>query len=262
MRITTLGCDASISGTRRTTCYQVDADILIDCGTGAAELTLEQAVALDFIFLTHAHLDHCAFLPLLVDAAASFRTMPLTVYALPETIAALRQHMFNGVLWPDYTAYPSPEQPCLRFVPIRSGETATLGGRRITALPARHSIPCAGYQVDNGVMSWVYSADTSFCQDFWRALNRINNLRYLLVECTFRNANAVAAQHAGHHTAQLLAQGLRLLERQVELFIVHMEAGYEETTMREVEAAAASLWPRALQRGHVFDLTATGSPTA
>ena len=126
MRITTLGCNGSITGNLRTTCYQVDHDILIDVGSGVGDLSLTQSIAIDTVFLTHSHLDHCAFLPLLADAAGSFRNEPLTVYALPETIATLKQHMLNNQLWPDYTALPTVERPYIRFHPIRLGETITL----------------------------------------------------------------------------------------------------------------------------------------
>lgn len=254
MRITTLGCNASITGGLRTTCYQVDDDILIDAGTGAGDLSLAQSIAVDTVFLTHSHLDHCGLLPMLADAAGNFRDAPLTVYALPETIAILKEHMFNGRLWPDYTVRPTPERPYIRFRPILTGETVELGGRRITALPARHAVPCAGYRIDSGAASLVYSADTTFCEEFWQALNRIGNLKYLLIETTFRNDNAASAARSGHTTANLLAQGLRLLERPVELFIVHMEAGYEEITMREVLQAAGEFKPQQLLRGHVFEL--------
>lgn len=254
MRITTLGCNGSITGERRTTCYMVDDDILIDAGSGAGDLSLARSIAIDTVFLTHSHLDHCAFLPLLADAAGSFRKAPLAVYALPETIDTLQQHMLNNRMWPDYTVLPTPERPYIRFHPIRLGETVTLGGRRITALPARHSIPCVAYRIDSGTASLVYSADTTFCEEFWLALNHIGNLKYLLIENTFRNDNAAGAQRSGHSTANLLAQGLRLLERPVELFIVHMEAGYEETTMAEVMNTAGEFKPQMLQRGHVFAL--------
>jgi ribonuclease BN (tRNA processing enzyme) len=254
MHITTLGCNASITGQLRTTCYRVDDDILIDAGSGTGDLSLAQAIAIDTVFLTHSHLDHCAFLPMLADAAGSFRDAPLTVFALPETIAILKEHMLNGRLWPDYTVQPSPERPYIRFRPIRLGETVDLNGRRITALPARHAVPCIAYQVDSGAASWVYSGDTTFCEDFWQALNGIGNLRYLLIETTFRNDNPAGAQRSGHTTANLLAQGLRLLQKPVELFIVHMEAGYEEVTEREIMQAAREYNPRFLQRGHVFEL--------
>ena len=253
MRVTTLGCNGSISGELRTTCYLVDDDILIDAGSGAGDLSLAQTIAINTVFLTHSHLDHSGFLPLLADTAGNFRTTPLTVYALPETIAILREHIFNNQLWPDYTALPTAERPYLRFHPLRQGETVELDGRRFTALPARHAVPCIGYRVDSGAASLVYSADTTFCEDFWQALNRIDNLKYLLIENTFLNANTTGAQRSGHNTANLLAQGLHLLERPVELFIVHMEAGHEHDTMREVLQAAGAFNPQMLQRSQVFE---------
>lgn len=253
MRVTVLGCNGSITGNLRTTCYQVDDDILVDAGTGAGDLSLRQAIAINSVFLTHAHLDHCCLLPMLADAAGGFRDAPLTVYALPETISAIRRNMLNGELWPDYAALPSPEKPYIRFQPITLGETVELEGRKITALPAKHAIPCIAYQLDSGNASLVYSGDTTLCVDFWQALNRIGNLRYLLIETTFLNANTALAARAGHMTASLLAQGLRLLQRPVELFIVHMEAGREDDTLREIRQAANDFHPTPLHRGQVFE---------
>ena len=253
MRVTILGCNGCITGNLRTTCYRVDDDILIDAGTGAGDLSLQQAIAINTIFLTHAHLDHCGLLPMLADAAGNFRDTPLTVYALPEAISAIKRNLLNGEIWPDYTALPTPERPYIRFKPIAPDETVALNGRKFTALPARHAVPCVGYRLDSGIASLVYSGDTTFCEGFWQALNRITNLKYLLIENTFLNANAAGAARSGHMTANLLAQGLRLLQRPVELFIVHMEAGREEDSMREILCAAKEFKPIQLQRGRVFE---------
>lgn len=253
MRITVLGCNGSISGNLRTTCYLVDDDILIDAGTGAGDLGLQQAIAIDHVFLTHVHLDHTCLLPMLADAAGGFRAAPLTVHGLPETLDALKRNMLNGELWPDYTSRPSPAHPYIRFSPITVGETVELSGRKITALPARHAVPCAGYRVDSGEASWVYSGDTTLNEEFWQTLNRIPNLKHLLVETTFRNANEEAAVHAGHMTPRLLARGLHLLQHPVEVHIVHMEAGHEAETLREIQEAAAAYRPVPVERGQVFE---------
>lgn len=254
MRVQVLGCNGSITGKLRTTCYRVDDDLLIDAGTGAGDLSLQQAIAIDAVFLTHAHLDHCCLLPMLADAAGNFRTEPLTVYALPETISAIRRNLLNGEIWPDYAALPTPERPYIRFQPIALGEAVELKGRTITALPARHAVPCVAYQLDSGKASLVYSGDTTHCEEFWRALNGISNLKYVLIENTFLNGNATGAARSGHMTASLLERGLRLLQRPAELYIVHMEAGREDETWREIEDAIAGFRPTLLQRGHEFRL--------
>lgn len=255
MRLQILGCSGGIGETRRTTAVLIDEDILIDAGTGVGDLTLQQMSQVDHVFLTHSHLDHSGFLPLLADAAAFLRQRPLEVHALPTTIDALKTHMLNGTLWPDYTIQPSMDNPYIRFHSLHCGETAELTGRRITALPAQHSVPAVGYQLDSGNASFVYSGDTTLCNAFWEALNGISNLRYLMIETTFLNAlTATAAPHSGHMTAQLLAQGLMLFKHKVNLLISHMEPGKEELTMAEILAAVGEHQPIALARGQIFEL--------
>ena len=91
---------------------------------------------------------------------------------------------------------PSADNPYIRFLPLAVGATVQLGDRRITPLPARHAVPAVGYCVDSGAASFVYSGDTTDCEEFWSALNRIDNLRYLMIETTFLNAAGHAAARA------------------------------------------------------------------
>lgn len=252
MRLTVLGCYGGIGGARRTTALLLDEDILIDAGSGVGELDLEQMARIDHVFLTHAHLDHSGFVPLLADAVAFMRQKPLLVYALPETIAALKKYMLNGELWPDYTIQPSVERPYIRFVPVAPGTPVLLGNRRITPLPVRHSVPGVGYCLDSGAGSFVYSGDTTDCDEFWAALNYIGNLRYLMIETTLLNVASHAAAASGHLCAELLARGLARLQRPVRLLITHLEPGKEERIMAEVMAACGTFQPERLQQGQQF----------
>ncbi|WP_204282604.1 MBL fold metallo-hydrolase, partial [Klebsiella variicola] len=91
-------------------------------------------------------------IPLLADAVLRLRVAarrpPIQVHALPETLAALRQHIFNGVIWPDFTALPRRESPVLSLHPIQVGERLDLGaGRVIEVLPAAHTVPAVGFAV-------------------------------------------------------------------------------------------------------------------
>ena len=253
MKLTVLGCYGGIGGARRTTALLLDDDVLIDAGSGVGDLSLEQMSMVDHVFLTHSHLDHCGFIPLLADAVAFLRKQPLLVHALPQTIAALKENLLNGKLWPDYSVLPTIADPYIRFVPVTLGETAQLGHRRITPLPARHAVPAAGYRLDSGAGSFVYSGDTTDCEPFWAALNDIENLRYLMIETTFLNANAGGAARSGHMTAALLAQGLARLQRPATLLITHMEPGKEDATMAEVAAACGKYQPIRLEQGQQFE---------
>jgi hypothetical protein len=125
MQIRVLGCSGSIAAGSRTTSFLLDDDILIDAGTGVGDLTLDEMARIDHILVSHSHLDHVLAIGLLADSVTRRRVAderpPVQVHALPQTIAALRAHVFNGVIWPDFTRLPSPDHPVLRFVPIEVG---------------------------------------------------------------------------------------------------------------------------------------------
>jgi hypothetical protein len=187
-------------------------------------------------------------LPMLADAAGNFRDEPLTVHALPETIFAIRRNLLNGEIWPDYAALPSPEHPYIRFQPIEQGETE-LNGRKITALPAHHAVPSVGYQLDSGAASLVYSGDTTYSEDFWQALNRIPNLKYLLIENTFLMPTR-RAQHARPHDREPAGRGLQL---QRPLSCLSCTWRREHATQQEIQGAIAEYKPALLQRGQKFE---------
>lgn len=253
MKLEILGCSGGVGGERRTMALLLDQHVLIDAGSGVGDLSLARMATIDRIFLSHSHLDHVAFLPLLCDATLDLRDGPLTVHALPETIAALKTHLFNFKLWPDYSALPSPERPYIVFAPVSIGQTVRIGACSITPLPARHAVPAVGYRLDSGGASLVYSGDTTLCDAFWEALDAMENLRYLLIETTFLNRNIREARISGHMTPDLLADGLRRLGRDVTLYIVHMEPGREAETMREIGEAAAAFRPAMLEKGDVIE---------
>ena len=232
----------------------LDNDILVDAGTGAGDLTLGELLRVRAVFLTHSHLDHVALLPMVADAIGPRRDTPLVAYALPETIDILRQNVFNFRLWPDYTAYPSREKPYLQFRPIAMGQPMEIPERgTITPLPVRHAVPAVAYQFDSGSASFVFSGDTTYHDPFWQCLNEIQNLRYLMLEATFLNDKVAAAEVAGHMRPELIAKGLRQLNKPVRFLVTHMEPGNEDVTMEEIRVAAGQFRPERAMRGQVFE---------
>lgn len=254
MRMRILGCAGGIGGSElRTTAFLVDEDVLIDCGTGIGDLSIAELARIDHVFLTHSHLDHTACLPLLIDTVGDLRAASLTVHATEATLALVRAHMFNGTMWPDFSEIPSPEAPYLRYEAVRVGEPVDLGGRRVTALPANHTVPAVGYQLDSGEASLVYSGDTGPCPELWAAINRIDNPRHLIVETAFPDRLRRLAEISGHLCPTILAEQLELLERSVEIHVSHLKPGQAEITMREIERAIGGLKPRMLRNGQVIE---------
>ena len=150
--IRVLGCSGSIAAGSRTTSFLLDDDVLIDAGTGVGDLTLDELARIDHILISHSHLDHVLSIGLLADSVARRRVdaPPIRVHALAATLDALRQHIFNGVIWPDFTRLPSAEQPILAFEPFAIGDVLAIGERRIEVLPAIHTVPAVGLRGAGG----------------------------------------------------------------------------------------------------------------
>ena len=155
MKVRVLGCSGAIAKDCRTTSFLVDNDVLIDAGTGVGDLTLAEMARIEHVFLTHSHLDHVAALPLMVDAVASRRLQPLMIHALAGTIQALRTHIFNDVIWPDFSRIPTPEAPFITFHEIHTGQTLEVNRKLLEVLPAVHTVPAVVVESGLAESGWI-----------------------------------------------------------------------------------------------------------
>lgn len=253
MKLRVLGCSGGIGGNLRTTSFLLDQDVLIDAGTGVAELSLAELALIDHVFITHSHLDHIACIPFMVDSVGFMRDRPLTVYASEETLDILRQHVFNWKIWPDFCEIPSVQRPYMRYQVIRLGVPTVLDGRKITSIPANHVVPAVGYHLDSGAASLIFSGDTTSNDPLWDVVNKIGNLRYLIIETAFSNSERELALVSKHLCPSMLAVELTKLKREADIFITHLKPGELELTMKEIEDCVLGLRPRMLLNNQVFE---------
>jgi ribonuclease BN (tRNA processing enzyme) len=249
MKLTVLGCSGGIGSGRHTTCLKIDGDVLIDAGSGLTTLDFEQLLAIDHVFITHAHLDHVLGLPLLLDSVGDLRGTALTVHALPEVLDVLSTHLFNWQLWPDFRKIPSEAAPWLRFEPLGLGEAFTLKGRTFRPLPANHVVPACGLHVATAAGSLAFSGDTTHSDAFVAALNAIPDLRHLIIETSFENELFEIAKASKHHWPDSLAAELQALGVRPDVWITHLKPGNESAIMDELRIAAPNWGLEALRQG-------------
>lgn len=254
MKVRVLGCSGGIGARARTTSFLVDSDVLLDAGTGVEDLTVEELAAIDHVFLTHSHLDHIAALPLLIDSVGNLRDKPLVVHALPETIAALKTHIFNWVIWPDFTEIPHYEHPWMVFEPLSIGAIVDLGGRWVRSLAASHTVPALAFHAYTEEAGLVFSGDTGPNDEFWRQVNGVPNLKYLIIETAFANREQDLAVTAKHLFPIQLGQELAKLMREPQILITHLKPSDRETITKEIEAWAGRFSPKVLVGGEVLEL--------
>jgi ribonuclease BN (tRNA processing enzyme) len=258
MQIRVLGCSGSIAAGSRTTSFLLDEDILIDAGTGIGDLTLDELARIDHIFVTHSHLDHVLGIGLLADSVTRRRVAagapPVQVHALAATLDALRTHVFNWVIWPDFTCLPTPARPMLALQPIACGEVRVIAGRHIEALPASHTVPAIGYAVRAAgadAPAWVFTGDTGPNPALWRRLATLP-VAMLVIETAFGDDEHALAAVSGHLHPALLRHELQQLGGATRVYITHIKPGEVQAVMSEIAASPAAQSVQALQHGQVM----------
>jgi ribonuclease BN (tRNA processing enzyme) len=236
MKVRVLGCSGAIAKDSRTTSFLVGGDLLVDAGTGVGDLSLEEMKGIRDVLLTHSHLDHVAALPLMIDSIASYLTQPIRVHALPGTIAALTTHLFNNIIWPDFSRIPSADAPFISFHEIRVGQTLKFEGKVVEVLPAVHTVPACGYAVTAGRGCWVFTGDTERNPAFWRRINDMN-VAALVIETAFSNREQDLARRSLHLSPLVLAEELDCIDKgkSFPIYITHTKPAETELIMSEIQ---------------------------
>ncbi|VAW93459.1 CAMP phosphodiesterases class-II:Metallo-beta-lactamase superfamily [hydrothermal vent metagenome] len=237
MEIRILGCSGGVGVDLRTTTLLIDQDILIDAGTGVGDLSMEEMLKIRHIFVTHSHLDHIACIPLLVDTLFDQLETPITIHAQTATLNALKDHIFNNVIWPDFSKLPNKENAVMRYSPMLPGEILNIGDRHLEMINVNHIVPGVGYRVENAIGVFAFSGDTTTNDTLWETLNQRDKLDVLIVETAFANADIDLCRRAGHYCADLLAADLAKLKHQPAVYISHNKPGAEKLIMAECEQA-------------------------
>lgn len=248
--LTVLGCSGGIGQGLRTTAFLLNEDTLIDCGTGVGDLTLDQLRKIDRVFLTHSHLDHITSLPFMLDAVGAERQRPLEVFGLAETLDVLKNHIFNNLVWPDFTRIPSSAKPWVTLNPLTVGQQVIRPEFKLTALPASHSIPGIGYAIESELSALVFTGDSGPCSAFWEAISQLNSLKHLIVETSFIDAEADLAKISGHyHPTQLVNNLNNLTSPDTQVWISHLKPGSESQIFSEILKLSTGKKPHQLAPG-------------
>jgi ribonuclease BN (tRNA processing enzyme) len=256
MPIRVLGCSGAIATGCRTTSFLLDEAVLIDAGTGVGDLSLTELARIDHICISHSHLDHVLSIGLLADSVMRERLArqagPITIHALPQTLAALQAHIFNGVIWPDFTRLPSRDAPALRLQAFEVGQVLPLAGRQIEVLPATHTVPAVGFAVQGDHGHWVFTGDTGPNPALWERL-RSMPIAHLVIETAFSNEEHALAELSQHLCPSTLGQELTHLGGSVQVHITHIKPGEGEAVMAQVRRLQTAHQINPLEVGQVLD---------
>lgn len=87
----------------------VDQSTLFDAGSAGFSCHEVALKKITNIFISHAHLDHVASLPSLLEAYIAFQLPPPMIWGSAETLLNLKELLFNNRLWPDFLSLDPPK---------------------------------------------------------------------------------------------------------------------------------------------------------
>jgi len=124
-------------------------------------------------------------------------------------LTAIRDHIFNWKIWPDFSVLPSPENPLLRWRELPPGRELDLGlARRLHCFDVKHTVPAVGVAIQAPTGVFAFSGDTWACENLWQSLNALPRLDLLMIEIAFPDEQEELGATSKHFTPSLLAREL------------------------------------------------------
>jgi ribonuclease BN (tRNA processing enzyme) len=190
-----------------------------------------------YVLLSHIHADHIKGLPFLSENLIGQKGQkPVVIISLEKVLTGLHRNLFNNKIWPDFTKIPTEKKPIFRLKPIREGETLQVEGFQVKAFRVNHTVPCAGFLVQQKNTSLLYSGDTYKTHKIWKAASTTKNLKAAMIETSFPNSMEGLAKASKHLTPSLLSQEFSKIGKlHLPLFIYHMKPRYLKTIQKELK---------------------------
>ncbi len=252
MKLRVLGCAGAEFPHFHPPGFLIDETVLLDAGTIGAVLSEDEQWAIRHILITHAHLDHIRGIPVLADnILIKNLNHHVNIAGTREVLAALKTHLLNDVIWPDFARLPTPEAPVIGYLELETDKTTDIGGYAVTACRVHHSVPAVGYIVRRAGKGILYSGDTGPTEDIWQ---HAADLSALIVEASFPNAMEETARLTGHLTPRLLGMELgKVAKLPPRVLVTHPKPQYYDTIRTELVALGI---PRLelLRDGNVYEL--------
>lgn len=234
MKIRAIGASGGTAPGYRTTCFLIDDRFLIDCGAAASALSTEDQALVTDIFITHPHLDHIKDIPFLVENSFSSERKQLHLRSKKEILDDVHEHLFNNIIWPDFSKIVSNAKSGLSILQFSPFENQfEFEGYTVTMIDVNHPGNAVGYIIDDGLSQIVFSGDTGPTNKLWEEANKLPNLKAVFTEISFPNNMLPLAEVSGHFTLELLLKELKKIDGDVPIYINHFKPMYFSELVKE-----------------------------
>jgi cAMP phosphodiesterase len=237
MRMRVLGCSGGSAPGHQLSGFLFDDVFAVDAGSLTTALELPAQRAVEAVALTHAHLDHSWSFPLFLANRYAPGATTCQFYADNDTMNAVLESLLNGAVWPDLrdSRVQGERLVDLHVLPDRTPETI-LDRYEVTSYPLIHTVPSCAFVIRNGGRSVIVCGDTTTTDEIWTVANATDDLRGVVLECSFPDRDEALARMTGHLTPALFAQELAKLEKDVPVHCTHIKPEERARVIDELRA--------------------------
>jgi 3',5'-cyclic-nucleotide phosphodiesterase len=237
MKLEVLGCYGNVTERCRTSAFLINDRVLFDAGTVTEVLSLERLRGISHVCLSHIHLDHVKGLCSLAEELSMVEGQRLTVAADEQVIEALSKHVFNNLLWPDFTAIPDKERGVIRPQAM-DHNYADIAGLRVKPVPVNHRIYTTAFIIKEDAKTIMMTSDTGMTEQFWEAAKGEEHVEFIIVHVAFPNRLFNLASMAGHMTLSVLLDRIDTYRlHHIPFYVAHMKSMFEEEVRGEIKEA-------------------------
>ncbi len=235
MKVRIIGGHGGVSPGFKATSYLIDGRLLIDAGSVASGLPIEEQAKIENILISHSHLDHISDLAFLSDNCFGMKNEPFEIHTSAQAHRNIKNHLLNDEIWPDFTQLPTKENPTLRFHEIKSQEPFQLGDYQVTPVKVNHPAGGHGFIIETASAAVVFTQDTGPTELIWEVAKRVKNLKGIFTEVSFPNHLTQVAIDSFHHTPQTMAAEIKKMPAQVPIFLGHLKPNFQEKLLEEIK---------------------------
>jgi len=209
---------------------------MVDAGTLASGLTLEEQQCVKHIILSHLHLDHIKGIPPLVDNIFGLGDHQVVVASLPSVVDGLKKYVFNDLVFPNFFDLKGPRPSVLKAQELEAGkEVSVSAGVSVTPILVNHSVETVGFVIRDDSATWIYSGDTYHTEEIWKVAAQTPNLKGVFIEVSFPDSMMDIAIQSKHLTPTLLAKEYRKIGKpDLPLYVYHMKPAVREAIIQEI----------------------------
>jgi len=252
-----LGASGTKSKGFGTSAFLLNKENVIDAGNLVDPLQ-EESAEIENIWLTHSHLDHIADIAFILDNYFCLRKKTLNIMALPETIEALKENVFNHKIWPDFSTINliDGKTLALKFTPIEFGvEYKISDNESIEPFKTDHTVPSCGYIYKKNENAILITADTHSLENICEILNSREYIKSMVLECSFANQMEQLAIDSKHLTPKLLFKELKCLKREdIKFYINHIKPSFLLEVNEQIEESRGKYNPIILKDGDILEI--------